>query len=398
MTLTSVVARCISTWRTGVATAMFACTALGTAQAQVTLTSAQIDSAFARDSQSVFGGRLAVGADAFFGNLGWQNWRTWLHTDDQRFNTDGSYGPVAYIAPADTLEFRTLRAFHAAGNNGTLTAVILVDTTYGASLRDAYTGLGLAGGFNCVNLQYDSTLQPTKRWKAYVYPAQGASSHCALPTPLPAELTVRRVTNPRFLAMEDVPPVARFHEGRRDGARRPFFGMKCAEGWCMVLPANADSSRLPHAGVNVDRREWAMHGWHDVQRVALVDHNRRPVPSSIRGSVVPVRGLRDINRPEFTAGYQQVATVVFHDDIRGTKYADRYHFVRGRNHVFLKRDTSSPTGWRAQVRNISGTFELPVSQHLHGRAVPGTARFRWIDTDEGLWVRCEDGCCKVIPT
>lgn len=349
----------------------------------------------------------ANSAIAFYNALGWQNHSIWLYTDDQRFNTDGKYGPVAKITPSDALDTLTEAGIIAAGDTGVLVGAIQVDTSedvMASDLPESYRALNLAPGMNCVRFRDSGT-----GIIAYVYKQSAGPNVCPAPFSVPNGLRVQKVYSAVFPGSRNIPAVGRFHEGTRRERRRPHFGFKCDRAWCLVLPVHeeVDTIPLPHRNLHPKKRTWEVHGWHDVQTLAVLNPAGNPVPGNRRASIIPDTALyRRTMEHDFSQGWVRSAVVHF----RGTpggKYGRRpagdtmnpyWNFVRGENEIYLKMDSSKPSGWAAEVRNSAGTFEIVVvHRHPHSKPVPGTARFRWMDQDEGGWIRCEDGCCKVAP-
>lgn len=344
----------------------------------------------------------------FFARLQWTNHNDWLVTDDQRFDTDGTFGPIASIIPADELNTFTHAQFDAAGSRGLLVGAIVVDAPWGTSLPDSYDRLNLVAGRNCIRLRKtgDTT------FVAYVFPSNDlAPDPCRPPTPLPQALQVVRVSAKPNAGGANIPPVARWHEGKRGHRDRMNFGLKCVDAWCIALGLQADTLKLPHKGRKPTQRAWETHGWHDVQRLAVM-HNGQVVPGRHQASIIPHPDLGQYTiRQNFDTGWVHSATVVidFEPVGRYAKYGrppspdekKYWGFLKGDNEIYLRTTTDSvtyPSGWRAQVRHKNAEpYELLViERHEHKpKRIPGTARFRWIEDDDGDWIRCEDGCCKI---
>lgn len=344
---------------------------------------------------------------AFFARLNWRNYRSWMFTDDQRFDTDGAFGPVAHIAPADSLDAFTEDRFLVAADTGLNVGAIWVDTADNSALPENYRALKIIAGRNCIRIA-----RVGENWFGYVFPEAPVGNPCPMPAAIPPSLRVQRIAATPFAGGANIPPVARWHEGKRGGRDRMHFGVKCGDYWCMVMPLQASVVDIPHRGNRPNERTWETYGWHDVQRLAVLNAAGRPVPGRVKASIVPAPRLGAFKIADFDTGWVHVAEVAIHGPLNGpnAKYGrpasttDRgyWGFVQGdSNFIYLRTTTDSttyPSGWMAEVRHPKqGAFPLlVVRRHDHtGHKIPGTARFRWIDHDDGNWIRCDDGCCKI---
>jgi hypothetical protein len=320
------------------------------------------------------------------------------YTDDQRFmgQTPQTYGPIAYIAPTPNLDTYTSDTDFQ-GTSAKLVAFVKVGT---GVLPATYTDLRLTTGFQCLYLRHDGT-----SFAAYMTPPVASNPPC---TPMIAPdasrmLPVKAAVNPSsFPGAANIPPVARFREGKQGAsAGVPHIGVRCGDKWCMVLPQGADVDTLPvpHKGEHPNRRTWAVHGWGDEQHIAFVNSTAIE-RSTHEGSVLPVPELGSITDAMFRNDFQHVATVRFYQKPLG-KYVSKWNYKKGENEVWIKR--LNDTDWTAEIRNEAKFLGIPytakhtvfVAWHSHGHPIPQAARFLWSDTDEDLWVACEDGCCKV---
>jgi hypothetical protein len=334
------------------------------------------------------------------------------YTDDQEFvDIDGDYGPYAQVAPAPSLASATTDA-QLEGANAPLVALVNVAA---GKLSEAYTDLGLTNGFNCVYLHHDPTVSPAK----YVAAVVASPSGSVCPTTKTADATFTLGVDaaapnlPAGGAAPDLPPpVARFHEGQRGASpkRSTLIGMRCGAKWCMILPttAQSDTLPLPHGSDHGSSQEWHVRGWHDLQHLAASSATGTPaVPSDNHAIIVPVANLASITDAMYLLDYQKAATVRFFNGPSG-KYTSRWHFRHGENNEIWLRHVSGPN-WTGQVRTwkfeIAGyrffenRYSVNVTQATHnlapGTHLPGTARWMWLVDDEGAWIECDDGCCKV---
>lgn len=343
---------------------------------------------------------LLPAINAFCTNLAWLTCMSPEYTDDQAFMgaTKQTYGPAAFIAPAQNLNSHQNDAAFQAG-------AVLVGYVYvapsNAALPSTYTDLKLNYGHNCLYLRHESGA-----FKAYVVP-QNAT--CGTYTPDPAHLlNVQAISSNAFPGHPNIPPVARFHEGNKGQlAGVPFLGVKCGDKWCLVLPQAGNDVVSewvpPHVGVRNDLKTWMVYGWNDSQHLAVRNQGGGLARSNMRVSVVADTNLGNITEAMFAQEFQHVATVYF----RGSpsdKYKDTWHYGRGHNEIFLRKNNANQT-WEAEIRHTLYILGIPVVTHVttaqverrdHGAPVPATARFLWTVNDEDLWIGCDDGCCRVI--
>jgi hypothetical protein len=96
------------------------------------------------------------------------------------------------------------------------------------------------------------------------------------------------------------------------------------------------------------------------------------------------------------------ATVRFYQKPLG-KYVSKWNYKKGENEVWIKR--LNDTDWTAEIRNEAKFLGIPyTAKHTVSRGLGiRTAirfhrrpRFLWSDTDEDLWVACEDGCLQSV--
>jgi len=337
---------------------------------------------------------------AFCFNLQWNTCLRPEYTDDQALMGENkqTYGPPAFIAPAENLDSFT-------GDNSFQAAPVLVAYVHvlldAAPLPSTYTDLKLNYGDNCVYLGHLNG-----SFKSFVVPAQNATCAPTLPNPLPTPLNVQAIASAAFPGHGNIPPVARFHEGQKgQSAGVPFLGMKCGDKWCLVLADGQGQPvsewKPPHDGVHNNRRSWAVYGWNDSQHLAIRKQGGGLDRSSMRVSVVAVPNLGNITEAQYTQDFQHVATVYWSGS-PSDKYRDNWHYKKGHNEVYLKRVTDQD--WRGEIRHVrqmpwgdwvTSITPVPVVRRDHGVPLPGTARFLWTATDEDLWIACEEGCCRV---
>lgn len=320
--------------------------------------------------------------------------------DEQRL-TDGNqgYGPMAYIFALPTLDgFKDSVQFGSHGARGVLVGVVYVLRlpTSPTVLPPTYTELSLAYEMNCVYLAFRKQAPPNDRWKSYIKPAN-ADTTCT-PDETPDNLLpVKRISVPdnsgnphRF---EDYPPVARFDESTTG---KPLLGFKCVDGWCMI-GLDAGNARPPMSGPG--GREGMINGWHDEQVLTI-----RTAPGDFQGvfraKLTPRPHLERVTL-DTLQNWTHMATITLVGPPAGPKYST-WGMRRGNNRMELRLDPSN-SQWHARMiapafgTSPEDTTDLRfVGRHQHfDVAVPATARFRWTLADDGIWVPCDLGCCKV---
>jgi hypothetical protein len=362
-----------------------------------------------------------------------QSWATWEipeFQDMQRFvggsrSTD-HYGPLACVVAAPHLENVTDAAFDNVA--GVVVAVAWVrfdDREVNAAYRRLHID-NLEHRFYCVIVRHVSaggrgggrggarltsmltrnlaraggTSAANAGWEGYVVPS--VDKHCAITAdqvPLPGS---RMISTDMQGSL--IPPVARF---MIDTAWRPAIGARCGSGWCTVgfdarthlEPAHGYGASGTDA--QVSRR--AVPGWFDDQQVGIPDEaGNPPNRPSIQASVVPDTALDRYTIASFDSTWKPVATVHFRQAPTG-QYVSKWQFKAGGsvgNLIELGRvDSSGTQVWRVRINGVLNP-NLKVTQTEHtipGFHIVGTARWAWSDYDEKIWVRCDEGCCKVEP-
>lgn len=340
----------------------------------------------------------------FCATLEWGTCRNWLVTDDQRLNRgDGTYGAIAYIAPSPALA-----SFTGPGNFTNLqpVAFVRVKADPGDDVHETYRALDLVPGFNCIYL-----IASGAQWDAHVLPPVAGDDPCPdVPqAPQRPPLKVIPVSTPGFGNPGDVPAVARFHEGRGRLGDQWFFGVKCGAAWCMIMPRDTDSLAVPHKGLVPTERRWMVRGWHDAQHLAVRTSAGLQLSREIVGTAAPGPAASYDLLSQFEDSLVHAATVHFRNAPGDKTYKDDWKFRQGLNEIFIaKRPNSDDWAGRIRVKGfLCKQFpgldhcykDLKVEREPHtGAVIPATARFRWEELDEGVWVRCADGCCKVSGT
>jgi hypothetical protein len=346
----------------------------------------------------------------------WANWEVPEYQDRQAFirRTDGAYGPVACVVAADRIDTFTIA--HFSRPEGALVAIVFVD---GDPRGDAsYVNLRLSAGYNCVFLKllqsggrgggYDQVRfdrtgatgekgpPAATQWRGYVVKSLDRS--CTFDE----TKTVRghRVI-PVDLATGDVPAAARFML-KSDGT--PGIGIRCLEAWCVVGLRQSELQRVIHSipGAGPEKARRLVFGWYDDQILALPNPTGGPIRpgNRLRATIIPDPGLSHYTMATDFRNGVEVAKVRFEGTPVG-KYSSVWHFLpRKDNTIRLKHiPPYGAMNWQVMINDtIREGLSARYTKHGSDAFLASTARWSWKSTDEGGWVRCDDGCCEIQPT
>lgn len=345
---------------------------------------------------------ISDSARAFLLKNGYCQWASPEYHDDQKFriNNGKAYGPLVhtFAAPA-TSQFVSPAVFDRYWIN---VAIVIVDAPPGATLPPEYQQMQLQPGYNCVFLRYFPEAASYKlEWRAVVIPS--ASLQCPEQASV---LTAKQFTEIATIGDHgsttptDFPAVSRFLESR---AGTTFIGVRCGNVWCIVGAADRNDFGPPtHEGTPSDKpsKNWKIKGWFDDQHLAVPTAGTSgtlvPGPAA---SIVPMDTLSQI---KYFGDWIQVATVVVEGGMNG-EYAGStrtagYRLVAGENKLWLH--SADNVTFEAFIGNAAPRptdKRFKVRMTAHGYFVPGTARWRWNEKDEHLWVACLMGCCLIEP-
>lgn len=281
-------------------------------------------------------------------------------------------------------------------------------------------------------------------WRAKILPVGPVDRKCGGAVDLDTlgqgyELEVRAATAGSEFEDDDYPAVARWDWD--DEHRWQYIGVKCGAAWCEVGPPRFTSSP-GHAALaagapqGVDPRQYRrtrlIKGWYDEQYLAVPANNSLGVrPSGIYATVFPdprIDAYSDADfQPTAASGanpWLLGAAITF----TGGTQAERTTYLRkfglgmaaasGLSNVIgicngteagclpaavqtvLKADADyqkcDHRGWWGRVGGPDGRYVCVTRCAIPGIDVVGTARWRWTRHDEGVWMRCAQGCCEVI--
>ena len=236
-------------------------------------------------------------------------------------------------------------------------------------------------------------------WTSAVTPFNSRSG-CAAPTSgdvLPVDTSV--VTNDTNLA--DFPSVIRF---TRDSQGNPSIAVSCLNEVCEI---GHDHGLHQAPGFSGNGVQWQVKTWHDEQLLSVP--NAHPTPGGptvtpwLDGMVVPVDTLGNIKVMGYAQDWRHVAKIWLSALPPSKSTYDNWGLqwssTSGENWVWLRLNgrvweatftvagAPKPTN-PAKIFAVTRTNWAPIP-------VYPTARWVWDDSDDVLWVACDQGCCTV---
>jgi len=318
----------------------------------------------------------------------WNTWRIPEYQDAQRFTDSpkSPYGPLVCVVARPDVGNVTSNQIAA----GVMVGVIFVD---GNSTMQAYRDLNITqAGFYCVILRGDVTQATIE---GHIVPA--TNNQCA-----PISTSTIITSRPRQFATatnsNDYPAVASFAIKK---SWRPAVGIRCADRWCYIGLNNLGDLEVPVQNVPPQGAGHVRHlvsGWFDHQHLGLKD-SMFPygIKASIQASIVPDDSLDGYTLADFSTR-RNVAQVYVMGGAPSTKYKTVWGFTNtgaaSPNQMALQLAGGV---WQVYVNGALNT-QLRVTRTDHSGAgfhIVGTARWKWNDRDEQVWVRCGEGCCWV---
>ncbi|UCG85449.1 MAG: hypothetical protein JSW71_16150 [Gemmatimonadota bacterium] len=294
-----------------------------------------------------------------------------------------------------------------------------------------YDPLGIKSGFNCLYVYRGSG-----SWQAEVLSFGNTEQDCRLPNPSPGsgihlEVTMTGVGFPE----NDYPLVARWDWDETNSLH--YIGITCGAAWCEVhwrqdgatqfasSPTVKQRARIPApAAPDKEQRMTMVKGWYDEQFLAVASATgNQLVPSQIRGAIVPHHELGDYNTTNSFADKWVLAAQValWVPEGMHNPYSNKFNLSATPNprermneiHLCSIGPQNNCAGaeavancnegdveWRAKIiRAEDGDSLFKCVKRCDMDAeeflIPGTARWRWKVDDEGMWMRCRNGCCEI---
>jgi hypothetical protein len=354
--------------------------------------------------------------------------------DCQRLLRPGGegYGPTAaiYANPVIVSLIDTLLALANAGDSlrALAAAEIISD--------GQYQQLGIEIGVNCLYM-YTTAGQ----LESFMRPVVMESDCLQRLNPVPHQpgwtpLHVRQEPESPPFMLADFPAAARWDYDDLPGPRQQFIGLPCKLAWCLIGHANAHSSkrfkRPPdplHPPGNLSRRVVQIRGWYDEQILGVGGGSGPATPGMVFGTIFPDSLLEGRTDAEFEIAdppWVPAAEILVHGNL--SKYKSKFNldatpistpgmpqevsisnkvslckgdatrcFAQGGTAPTCTAPTDPTNWWYARIISVGREVRYYcVIRHLHpGFSIPGTARWWWLPNDEGIWMRCPQGCCQV---
>ena len=306
------------------------------------------------------------------------------------------------------------------------------------SMGGTYEQLSLRPGFNCLFVGKERD-----RWFARLVRFGPKERDCHTPLPVShllgsPQLTIRRTSYPG-LGWKDYPGVARWDWDVDNNTQ--VIGFKCLDGWCEVgqwdHPINTGpdlSATMGGAAGLSGSPVLKVRGWYDQQRLSpTAAHwwSSGQGPTPVIGTIIPVPGLDRFDTGFFRAPNWRVIALVNLSQ-PSADYEAQQGFVPMtpdrittislcveqwtsgttslsgsgcpeitdalRKGAKCAAEPGAPTQhWWAQTipaDNPHPRYRCIVRRSVNGVPVPGTARWRWLASDETTWGRCGGGCCS----
>lgn len=315
-----------------------------------------------------------------------------LADDEQRFElTSGLYGPLVSAFPDDNLgNYGSVDAFE---TTRLVALVTLADNVPGNEPGYASLNINQAGKY-CVFLKH--TGHSDRDWLASTVKTNTPCDQVSTPTTLPIKAHAERSSfdNDTWDRPDDYPAAVRFVEGT---AKAMFLGVRCGNRLCIIGTDRRNQVEKPAHSRGTGRPMRNVRVWHDDQRLAAGSslNDMRP---TMRAAIIPDSNLARKSLSVLQSpGHQPVAVIEISGPVP-PKYRKAYGFITGTNTIYMHLDDA--TKGNALIVNASGVQVRKVTREDHTDQVldlPATARWRWKDTDEEIWVRCDVGCCMIEP-
>ncbi|HSM15503.1 MAG TPA: hypothetical protein VK845_00725 [Gemmatimonadales bacterium] len=289
---------------------------------------------------------------------------------------------------------------------------LLVDTPQGWAViysdSAKYAPLAIEKGFNCLWLWKDSKGDPKAKISSSGYNEDACADGTAPSTPLEA----RYGASPT--GSDSVPPVARWDFADTS----QFIGIRCGkEEWCEIghqgFGQSGDQDWPPGAG----QTGKAHKALYDEERLAVRDPvSNKLVRAATLATAFPHPRLEERKVDYYKGKFKLAALVKLQEDL--PEYQNQKNWHKGVNRVSLCWDNGNPKEncfgkdedstkkpsacqadpdartWYSKTSSPGGNVTYKcVKRCDRNIPIPGTVRFRWLESDQQLWIRCATGCC-----
>ena len=310
------------------------------------------------------------------------------------------YGPSATVWLNPFVAFvQKVAQYKSFGPGGMVVAFVDVEGNDATSPGAPYSDLGLVRGTNCIFIFGD------KKDKLAAYVAlPNASGDC--PPQATAnqgvKLDVKTYPVSGHDKQDDYPPAAVFSTGANSVLT---IAMRCAEQMvCELGPPGFSEVQDDLNGKSKNVIEERVKLWHDVQRLAAFDGTSLK-PTSLTAALIPAPNLAELDLDAFTttADKAPVVASIMPLSLVSTE-TSKYKTlgigtVGKRYEITLRKTGPGDADWEAKLQNpdngAARTLKFLIRYPHERDLIPGAARWRFSKTDEGLWVRCAQGCCEV---
>lgn len=255
-----------------------------------------------------------------------------------------------------------------------------------------YTTLGIPPGYSCLWLQGVDGQHP---WTAEIRPVITGTNECS--TTAAATLEAHPITIEN--GPDEYPSTARWMWDDRNEAQ--FIGMRCGNAWCEMGPPGFN--RTPLIATRYD-----VPGLWDEQYLSY-ESGGQLVVSEIWGTFSPGPELGDVAGPTPPLNVPLLAAYVRLSNPQNSPAAQaqraRYRTKLGLRAsgvgplpvLYMKTNSTIGAGWLSKP-DVHPAWSPRVSFFNHLHATGNAVRWAWSDEDEGFWVSCENGCCKMMET
>lgn len=219
---------------------------------------------------------------------------------------------------------------------------------------------------------------------------------------------------------DELPGAARWEWTKKD---TQVIGVRCGSRWCQLAPKGTQESDLEQVPPDLgepskeERSRARIKGWFDFQVLADMGSDGKLVPSGILARIQPKK--KSDMESAGSDKWPTVAKIILWQRITGAQLPAKYEkkkLILGDNNLQMCTgdyasvckgtgpepvpqtpcDKTYPKVWGRFV-NVTGVgpiFRVCVADDDNSQKSPWATRWHWDPKDEGMWVRCLNGCCQ----